>query len=169
MRKEKAMADKTKLEKTISQLEKRIEEINADVEQITAMRAKNKKQNEEEIATAMANEEACGKAIQVLQEYFAAGTESALLLQETSNADLQTNTKSRVSTTNVADSVIALLETAEADFAKSKIDVQNLEQSLKSQFEQKTQDYKVELATYPVQKYRTRTNRSHARQISCSS
>ncbi|CAD7951535.1 unnamed protein product [Amoebophrya sp. A120] len=147
MRKEKAMADKTKLEKTISQLEKRIEEINADVEQITAMRAKNKKQNEEEIATAMANEEACGKAIQVLQEYFAEGTESALLLQESSNTEMQTSTKSRVSTTNVADSVIALLETAEADFAKSKIDVQNLEQSLKSQFEQKTQDYKVELAT----------------------
>ncbi|CAD7922510.1 unnamed protein product [Amoebophrya sp. A25] len=127
-RKERASAEKQKLQKKSAQLEQRLKELNDDIKRITKLRQVNKKQNEEEISTAQANEEACGKAVEALQEYFA-GSDSG-----------------GASGSGVADQVISLLETAEADYAKSKIDVTNLEQGLVAAYKEKMQDYKEEIA-----------------------
>lgn len=119
-----------------------MQEVNQDLEGQSELRNQQSAQNKKEAEVSQANQDACSGAITVLQEYFAAGPAEGQSEIQTSFVQTKMQTRSRD-----ANSVIYLLQEAEADFARLLADVKSIESEQASTFEKVEQDLKMERAT----------------------
>merc|ERR1719364_277757 len=132
IRKEKAVAQITKLEEDLVTLSDDIQKLDEAVKESTKLRNKGAEEWVEESAEYKAGQEACAAAIKVLNNYY--GSKKEELLQ------------TRIQLKG-AGGIIGLLEVAESDFAKSLAEGQAAEDAMIAEFEKYMEDSKVSRAT----------------------
>merc|ERR1719463_567965 len=132
IRKEKAVAQITKLEEDLVTLSDDIQKLDEAVKESTKLRNKGAEEWAEESAEYKAGQEACAAAIKVLNNYY--GSKKDAFLQ------------SRIQLKG-AGGIIGLLEVAESDFAKSLAEGQAAEDAMIAEFEKYMEDSKVSRAT----------------------
>merc|ERR1719258_565311 len=120
IRKEKAVAQITKLEEDLVTLSDDIQKLDEAVKESTKLRNKGAEEWAEESAEYKAGQEACAAAIKVLNNYYGSKKEELL----------QTRIQLKV-----AGGIIGLLEVAESDFSKSLAEGQAAEDAMIAEFE----------------------------------
>jgi hypothetical protein len=132
IRKEKAVAQITKLEEDLVTLQDDIQKMDEAVKESTNLRNKGAEEWAEESAEYKAGQEACAAAIKVLNNYYGSKKESFLQSQDQMKGP---------------SGIVGLLEVAESDFAKSLAEGQAAEDALIAEYEKYLEDSKVSRAT----------------------
>jgi chromosome segregation ATPase len=132
IRKEKAVAQITKLEEDLVTLSDDIQKLDEAVKESTKLRNNGAEEWAEESAEYKAGQEACAAAIKVLNNYY--GSKKDAFLQSRDQLKGPSG-------------IVGLLEVAESDFAKSLAEGQAAEDAIVAEYEKYLEDSKVSRAT----------------------
>jgi predicted nucleic acid-binding Zn-ribbon protein len=132
IRKEKAVAEITKLGEDLLTLQDDIQKLDEAVKESTKLRNNGAEEWAEESAEYKAGQEACAAAIKVLNNYY--GSKKDAFLQSRDQLKGPSG-------------IVGLLEVAESDFAKSLAEGQAAEDAIVAEYEKYLEDSKVSRAT----------------------